>query len=103
MQLVDAPDMGYYTSDLPHPRGEIVAHSARVTPGYYNDAKSTEEAFVTIGGKKFFRTGDIGELVDGRVQVIDPHRHRHPSPITHHHPHPSAALTTLCLRASAGD
>ena len=96
MQLVDAPDMGYYTSDLPHPRGEIVAHSARVTPGYYNDAKSTEEAFVTIGGKKFFRTGDIGELVDGRVQVID-------STLTPLHPHPSPALTTLCLRASAGD
>ena len=71
LQLVDAPDMGYYTSDLPHPRGEIVAHSPRVTPGYYNDAEATSQAFVTIGGKKFFRTGDIGQLVDGKVQIID--------------------------------
>jgi hypothetical protein len=32
--LVDAAEHGYLTSDLPHPRGEIVVHSLRTTPGY---------------------------------------------------------------------
>ena len=33
MQLVDIPEMGYFTSDKPYPRGEVVAKSGRTTPG----------------------------------------------------------------------
>jgi len=40
-----------------------------MTPGYYGDAEATAERFVTIGGLQFFRTGDIGEMVDGQFQV----------------------------------
>lgn len=63
--------MGYLTSDEPYPRGEIVARTSRTTPGYYDDEEATAERFMTIGGLAFFRTGDIGELVDGQIRVID--------------------------------
>lgn len=55
----------------PYPRGEILAHTSRTTPGYFNDEKSTKEMFTKIGDLTFFRTGDIGELVDGKIRVID--------------------------------
>ena len=71
LQLIDAPEMGYSSSDTPYPRGEIVAFSDRLTPGYYNDPAANEKAFITIGGKRYFRTGDIGMLVDGKLNVID--------------------------------
>jgi long-subunit acyl-CoA synthetase (AMP-forming) len=43
----------------------------RITPGYYNDEKATEEMFIKIGNMNFFRTGDIGELFDGKIRIID--------------------------------
>lgn len=61
--------MGYLTSDKPYPRGEIVARTGRMTPGYYGDPEATAERFVTVGGLQFFRTGDIGEMVDGQFKV----------------------------------
>lgn len=70
-QLLDVPEMGYLTSDTPFPRGEIVATSGRITPGYYNDRAANAKAFVTINGRRFFRTGDIGMLVAGKITVID--------------------------------
>ena len=71
LQLVDAPELGYLTTDEPHPRGEVVANTVGLTPGYYNDSKANERAFEMIGGKRHFRTGDIGLLVDGKINVID--------------------------------
>ena len=42
-------------------RGEIVANTgARMTLGYYGDNEKTNQAFVMLGGEKFFRTGDLG-------------------------------------------
>lgn len=43
LQLVDCPALGYFTSDKPNPRGEIIAHTSRLTPGYYNDKEATNE------------------------------------------------------------
>ncbi len=40
-----------------------------MTPGYFGDDKATAESFVTIGGLKFFRTGDIGEIMNGQIKV----------------------------------
>lgn len=54
---------------MPHPRGEIVATSGRLTPGYYNNPAANKQAFVTIGGRRHFRTGDVGMLVDGKLKV----------------------------------
>jgi fatty acid CoA ligase FadD9 len=71
LQLIDVPDIGYLTSDTPYPRGEIIAFTQRLTPGYYNDPVANEKAFIKIGVRKYFRTGDIGMLIDGKLTVID--------------------------------
>lgn len=46
----------------PHEEGEILLSSddPSLFPGYYN--QDSHEGFVEIGGKKYFRTGDIGYL-----------------------------------------
>jgi acyl-CoA synthetase (AMP-forming)/AMP-acid ligase II len=35
--------------------------------GYHNNQKATDEVFFTKGDKKWFRTGDMGRFVDGKV------------------------------------
>lgn len=42
---VDVPELGYLTTDTPHPRGEIVVRSDKVAPGYYSDAAASDEVF----------------------------------------------------------
>ena len=71
LQLIDCPELNYLTLDQPWPRGEVVAHTARMTPGYFGDDEKTHESFVTIRGKRFFRTGDVGELIKGHLHIID--------------------------------
>jgi thioester reductase-like protein len=70
LRLIDAPDIGFLTSDTP-PRGEILARSARLTPGYYGDDAETARNFVVVDGQRFYRTGDVGVLESGKVVVID--------------------------------
>ncbi|MDR2323881.1 MAG: AMP-binding protein [Acidovorax sp.] len=40
--------------------GEIVIDSPTVFKGYWNKLKDYEDSFVSIGGRRFFKTGDIG-------------------------------------------
>ena len=42
--------------------GEIVTHGPMVFKGYWKHPKATEEAFIEIEGKSFFRTGDLGRM-----------------------------------------
>jgi long-subunit acyl-CoA synthetase (AMP-forming) len=42
-----------------------------MTPGYFGDAEATEKHFCVIDGVRYFRTGDIGELVNGQIRIID--------------------------------
>ncbi|HJV87374.1 MAG TPA: long-chain fatty acid--CoA ligase [Noviherbaspirillum sp.] len=42
--------------------GEIWIHGPQVFQGYWNDPKKTEEAFAELGGKRFFRSGDLGYM-----------------------------------------
>jgi long-subunit acyl-CoA synthetase (AMP-forming) len=58
---------GYLTSDQPYPRGEICIWTRDLCKGYYRDAKATQTAF----RDGWFHTGDIGQVVDGRIQIID--------------------------------
>lgn len=41
-------------------QGEIVLDGPSVMKGYWAKPKDTEAAFMQLGGKRFFRTGDIG-------------------------------------------
>ena len=42
--------------------GEILVSGLSVMKGYLNKPKETEAAFITIGKKKYLRTGDIGYI-----------------------------------------
>lgn len=68
-KLLDVPDMGYTSEDKPNPRGEIVVKTGGMVTEYYKDPENTNESFTDDG---YFRTGDIGELLEnGKVRIID--------------------------------
>jgi len=55
-KLVDVPELGYFRTDKPHPRGELLVKTEFMTPGYYGRPDVTAEMF---DGDGFYRTGDI--------------------------------------------
>jgi fatty acid CoA ligase FadD9 len=55
-KLIDVPDLGYFSTDKPHPRGELLVKSAAAMPGYYKRPEITAEVFDADG---YYRTGDI--------------------------------------------
>ena len=73
--LVDVADLGYFTTDSPHPRGELLVKTKQLFPGYYKRPEVTAAAFDEDG---FYRTGDIFaqtgpetlEYVDRRNNVL---------------------------------
>ncbi|XP_077415263.1 long-chain-fatty-acid--CoA ligase 3b isoform X2 [Vanacampus margaritifer] len=73
IMLKDWEEGGYYSTDKPNPRGEILIGGPNVTMGYYkNEAKNREDFFVDAKGQRWFCTGDIGEFhPDGCLKIID--------------------------------
>ncbi|XP_047445729.1 long-chain-fatty-acid--CoA ligase 3b [Mugil cephalus] len=71
--LKDWEEGGYYSTDKPNPRGEILIGGPNVTMGYYkSDGKNHEDFFVDEKGQRWFCTGDIGEFhPDGCLKIID--------------------------------
>ncbi len=57
-KLVDVPELGYYTTDKPHPRGELLIKSKRMIAGYHNNPEATAQLFDEAG---YMRTGDVME------------------------------------------
>ncbi|MGO1766204.1 MAG: long-chain-fatty-acid--CoA ligase, partial [Advenella sp.] len=52
--------------------GEIVVHGPQLMQGYWNSPQATAEAFITIDGKRFLRTGDLGRMdEDGYYFMVD--------------------------------
>ncbi|WP_129779677.1 long-chain fatty acid--CoA ligase [Peristeroidobacter soli] len=52
--------------------GEIVTHGPQIFQGYWRNPQATEAAFVTLDGKQFFRTGDLGYVdEDGYFFLVD--------------------------------
>lgn len=52
--------------------GEIAVHTPRIVSGYYKNSEKTEEAFVYVDNKRYYKTGDIGRLTKiqgGRTHV----------------------------------
>ena len=52
--------------------GEIVIHGPEVFKGYWKRPEATEQAFIDLDGKRFFRSGDMGRIdEDGYFFMTD--------------------------------
>lgn len=70
-RLVDWKEGSYRVRNKPNPQGEIIIGGNCVARGYYKlDAKTAEE-FFDEDGRRWFKTGDIGEFhKDGVLKII---------------------------------
>ncbi|XP_056631183.1 long-chain-fatty-acid--CoA ligase 4-like isoform X2 [Diorhabda sublineata] len=72
VRLTNWDEGGYYVTDKPNPRGEILLGGDIVSKGYYKNFEKTNEDFFEENGVRWFRTGDIGEFdSDGSLRIID--------------------------------
>ncbi len=56
----------------PGEQGEILVRGPQLLVGYWGNDKATRESWVQIGGKRFFRTGDLGRTdEDGYFFISD--------------------------------
>ena len=68
-KLVDVPDLGYFSTDRPHPRGELLLRTENMFPGYYKRAETTANVFDDDG---YYRTGDVfAEIAADRLVYVD--------------------------------
>ncbi|WP_156689217.1 carboxylic acid reductase [Mycobacterium sp. Marseille-P9652] len=68
-KLVDVPDLGYFSTDRPHPRGELLLRTENMFPGYYKRAETTAGVFDEDG---YYRTGDVfAEIAPDRLVYVD--------------------------------
>ncbi|MFD6162038.1 carboxylic acid reductase [Nocardia sp. NPDC060256] len=68
-KLVDVPELGYFGTDQPHPRGELLVKASTQIPGYYKRPEVTAEIFDEDG---FYKTGDIvAELGPDELVYVD--------------------------------
>lgn len=56
----------------PNEVGEIVASGPQIFKGYWKNAAATAECFIELGGRAYFRTGDLGRYdEDGYFFIVD--------------------------------
>ncbi|WP_234792580.1 carboxylic acid reductase, partial [Mycolicibacterium fortuitum] len=68
-KLVDVPDLGYFGTDQPHPRGELLIKTENLFPGYYKRPEVTASVFDEDG---FYRTGDVvAEIGPDQLRYVD--------------------------------
>merc|ERR1712029_503515 len=71
-RLVDWEEGNYKVTDRPNPRGEIVLGGETIAKGYFGLKELTEANFFVEQGKRWFRTGDIGEMdKNGVLRIVD--------------------------------
>ena len=72
LRLVAWEEGGYTPYDKPNSRGEIVIHCESMALGYYNNEIESNQTFVKENGKRWFYSGDIGEIYpNGCLKIID--------------------------------
>jgi len=73
IRLVNWEEGNYKVTDKPFPRGEIYIGGGNVAQGYFkNQEKTDEEFFTDEEGRRWFKTGDIGQMEDdGTLRIID--------------------------------
>src|ERR1700722_598336 len=68
-KLVDVPDLGYFATDRPYLRGELLLKTENMFPGYYKRPKVTAGVFDADG---YYRTGDVvAEVGLDRLVYVD--------------------------------
>jgi len=72
IKLVNWDEGNYRVTDKPNPRGEVHVGGDNVAVGYFKNEKETLANFYEENGRRWFRTGDIGEFdQDGVLKIID--------------------------------
>lgn len=67
--LQDVPDMEYFSTDKPYPRGELLLRGHNIFKEYYKNEADTKKAFTEDG---WFRTGDIVAIdALGGFRIVD--------------------------------
>jgi fatty acid CoA ligase FadD9 len=68
-KLVDVPDLGYFSTDRPYSRGELLVKAETMFPGYYKRPEITADVFDADG---YYRTGDIvAEVGPDQLTYLD--------------------------------
>ncbi len=68
-KLVDVPELGYFGTDKPYPRGELLIKAETLVSGYYKRPELNAEIFDADG---FYRTGDVmAEIGPDQLVYVD--------------------------------
>jgi fatty acid CoA ligase FadD9 len=68
-KLIDVPELGYFLTDPPYPRGELLIKTDMMMPGYYKRPEVTAAVFDEDG---YYRTGDVmAEIEPDRLVYVD--------------------------------
>lgn len=68
-RLVDVPELGYFRTDKPYPRGELLVKTSNIMTGYYKRPELTAAMF---DGEGYYKTGDImAEIGPDQIAYVD--------------------------------
>jgi len=68
-RLADVPELGYFGTDRPYPRGELLVKTENMFPGYYKRPEVTASVFDADG---YYRTGDVvAQVGPDRLVYVD--------------------------------
>ena len=68
-KLVDVPELGYFLTDQPHPRGELLVKTESLIPGYF---KRPDVTAAMLDDDGYYKTGDVmAEIGPDQLVYVD--------------------------------